>query len=102
MTRKSPIRHKVKSHTRKGKKVISFMRGSGKQKLQTKKRLIKKNKRPPIYTTIEGRRNTIKNLREEAQDYEQEGEWNEAMALYKEADTQEALLEEELRKRKKK
>ena len=40
MTRKSPVRHKVKSHTRQNRPVKSFIRGNG--KLQTKKRRIKK------------------------------------------------------------
>ena len=47
MTRKSPVRHKVKSHTRKGKRVDSFLRGSGKPpKIQTKRRIRKIDKHP--------------------------------------------------------
>ena len=39
--RKSPIRHKVKTHTRKGKRVNSFIRGSENPVIQTRKRIIK-------------------------------------------------------------
>ena len=52
MTRKSPIRHKVRSHTRGGKRIVSFLRGSGKQNLQTKRRTkIHKVKSLPVRTT---------------------------------------------------
>jgi len=44
MKRKSPTRHKVKTHIRKSKRVQSFMRGKGKPNLQSKKRIIKKVK----------------------------------------------------------
>lgn len=37
MTRKSPVRHNVKPHTRKGKNVRSYNRGKGLQKLQINK-----------------------------------------------------------------
>ena len=37
MTRKSPIRHHVKTHIRKGKRVVSFMRGKGKDYIQRTK-----------------------------------------------------------------
>ncbi len=40
MTRKSPIRHKVRSHTRQGKKIKSFKRGSGTQPLKHPRRVV--------------------------------------------------------------
>ena len=36
MTRKSPVRHKVHTHTREGKRVSSFIRGKGDPKAQIK------------------------------------------------------------------
>ena len=52
LTRKSPIRHKVKSHTRKSKRVNSYVRGNGtKLNPSTKRRTRKKvvvNKIRPI------------------------------------------------------
>jgi len=45
MTRKSPIRHKVKSHTRQGKRVNSFLRGKGTKAPKIIKRRIQKSKR---------------------------------------------------------
>jgi len=39
--RKSPVRHKVKTHTRKSKRVNSYVRGSGKSKVQTKRKVTK-------------------------------------------------------------
>ena len=54
MTRKSPTRHRVKSHTRKGKRVNSFLRGSGNQKVQTKRmkvKIKKEKKEHPWLTT---------------------------------------------------
>ena len=37
MNRKSPTRHRVKKHTKKGKRVVSFIRGKGKTYIQRTK-----------------------------------------------------------------
>jgi hypothetical protein len=53
MKRKSPVRHKVRSHTREGRQVNSFMRGHGSnQNKFVKKRVVKKSKQknPTTYT----------------------------------------------------
>lgn len=47
MKRRTPIRHKVRAHTRKGKYVTSFMRGSGKNSQTTKRVVVKERKRLP-------------------------------------------------------
>lgn len=52
--RKSPIRHRVKSHTRKNRPVRSYMRGHGKQKLVIRRKLrLKPTKDPSIQAYLE-------------------------------------------------
>lgn len=50
MTRKSPVRHKVKSHTRQGEKVKSYQRGSG---LLRRKSKVVRRTIPTIYVDFD-------------------------------------------------
>lgn len=63
MTRRTPIRHTVKSHIRRGKRVKSFERGSGTRSKLRRKVVIDTSKLPKSVTEFVSRLPTFKGLK---------------------------------------
>ncbi len=62
-SRRSPVRHKVKSHTRNGKRVRAYQRGSGTQSKLRHKVVIDTSKLPKSVTEFVSRLPTFKTLK---------------------------------------